>query len=95
VLLKTSEALISLRCSGVRVLTVACVPTGAKTGVRRSPCGVEKMPVRARSFLEVIWNWNIELIIQDETPLQALPGIASVSMNIFFHLILLAVRACG
>src|SRR5689334_8355111 len=51
---------MSFRCSGVRVLTVACVPTGAKTGVRRSPCGVEKIPVRARLFLAVMLNSNID-----------------------------------
>jgi len=44
-----------------------------------SPCGVEKMPVRARFFLEVIWNSNIGLIIQDEKQLHASIEVDSVS----------------
>ena len=43
----------------------ACVPTGAKTGVSRSPCGVVKIPVRARLFLAVMVNSNIGLISGD------------------------------
>ena len=35
---------------GVTALTVACVPTGAKTGVSSSPCGVWKTPARARPW---------------------------------------------
>ena len=30
--------------SGVRPLTVACVPTGMKTGVSTAPCGVSSRP---------------------------------------------------
>lgn len=76
---------MSLRCSGVRVLTVACVPTGAKTGVTRSPCGVVKMPVRAQSFLDVMVNWNIGGIIRYSeldigNPLRMPLEVDSVSM---------------
>ena len=37
----------SSNCAGVRAFTVACVPTGMKTGVVISPCGVENVAVRA------------------------------------------------
>jgi len=48
-------------------------PRAGETGVMRSPCGVEKIPVRARLLLapaflppvlEVIWKSNIGLIIR-------------------------------
>ena len=37
---------VARACSGVRPLTVACVPTGMKTGVSTAPCGVVE-PARA------------------------------------------------
>jgi hypothetical protein len=61
----TSVAPRSATCAGVSVLTVACVPTGAKTGVWRVPCGVENVPVRARLLRAVMVKSNIRGIIQD------------------------------
>jgi hypothetical protein len=57
------------------------MPTGAKTGVMRSPCGVEKIPVRARLFWEVILYWNLGGIIQDEIAVHALLEADSVSIT--------------
>lgn len=75
-----------LRCSGVSVLTVACVPTGAKTGVMRSPCGVVKTPVRARLFLALMLNSNIGMIIiQDDEAAPPIPPIIDSVSKEFTH----------
>jgi hypothetical protein len=39
------------RSPGVRLLTVACVPTGMNCGVSIVPCGVVNLPMRARPLL--------------------------------------------
>ena len=57
----TSEAPTSATCAGVSVLTVACVPTGAKRGVGRSPCGVRNVPARARPLVAEVVNSNMRL----------------------------------
>lgn len=43
----TIVAPIASRSSGPTAFTVACVPTGMKTGVGIAPCGVVTMPARA------------------------------------------------
>ena len=44
--------------SGVIALTVPCVPTGMKTGVSTSPCGVYKRPRRAAVSASSLINSN-------------------------------------
>src|SRR5207244_538097 len=56
----------SWRCCGVRPLTVAWVPTGMKTGVSTTPCGVWSRPSRAAPSVCTISNW---IAIPNERPL--------------------------
>ena len=58
-LARTRVAPTSPAWAGVRHLMAACVPTGAKTGVSRLPCGVEKVAARARPLVAAIENSNI------------------------------------
>jgi len=44
-----------IRSRGSRPLTVACVPTGMKTGVSMSPWAVCKIPARAPVCGQVAW----------------------------------------
>ena len=46
---------ISSRCWGIP-FTVASVPTGMKTGVSTSPCGVVMTPVRAGPAVAEVWK---------------------------------------
>jgi len=71
VLARIKLAPTSWSCLGVKALTVACVPTGAKTGVGRSPWGVWNIP--ALAWLSVAWIWkeNIGILsaLHDHTTL--------------------------
>ena len=51
-------------------LTEASVPTGMKTGVSTSPCGVIRRPARAKPFLASTWKWMDTVgIVADSTTL--------------------------
>ena len=50
-------------------LTDASVPTGMKTGVSTSPCGVMRRPARAQPFCALIWNSTDTVgIVADSQP---------------------------
>ena len=51
------------RSSGESVLTVACVPTGMKTGVWTVPCDVVSSPLRAEDSVSFLINLKLNDII--------------------------------
>jgi len=55
------SALSSFSSSGVRVLTVARVPTGINIGVLILPCGVVKTPVLAWEFFSSFFTLKLNI----------------------------------